>query len=115
MEIRTNSWIEELYDIFQCVQEAEVFADQKFFADCVPRHSLDQIRKAFESCPEGQTDLYDFVKSNFDFPKSNDIKAPGSKDVLGYIDSLWPRLVVKHQEDHGTLIGLPEELSLIHI
>ena len=106
------NWIKEIYPIFQVIQSAKIFEDQKYFADCIPIGDLATIRTAFEKVPNNPLELRNFVEEYFEMPK---VYAPGSKEkteILQHIDALWSVLTVKETEDKGSLIGVPEPYVL---
>ena len=101
------NWINEIYKIFQTVQESEIFEDQKFFADCSPRTSLDEIREGFENTIKDKASIKSFVETHFEYPeaiKQDHIETVG---ILEHIENLWSLLTVENSKDKGSLIGVP--------
>ncbi|MCS5946952.1 hypothetical protein LNP25_28220 [Klebsiella variicola subsp. variicola] len=80
--------------LFNDVQSAKLFADQKTFADAIPNsdplmiladYRMQKTRPAF--------DLRHFVELNFTLPKENDTYVPPKGQTLRqHIDGLWPVL-----------------------
>ena len=102
-----TNWINEIYEIFQAVQTAQIFKDQKFFADCSPTSSLVEIRKSFQETPKDKASLKAFVETHFEYPPDiilDEIKTVG---ILEHIENLWPILTVEKSIDKGSLIGVP--------
>jgi len=106
------NWIEEIYDIFQTVQELQTFEDQKIFADCTPTSSLEAIRQSFNETPRNSEQLKAFVFEHFEVPQELVLEQKESTDILQHIDGLWPRLTVENTSDKGSLIGVPSPYVL---
>lgn len=90
--------------LFTDVQEKKIFADQKKFPDCTPKHHPDSILKKFEHEKDKPGfDLKHFVAENFDTLFTD------SKAVLRHIDNLWGNLLRNPDkaEAHSSLIPLP--------
>ncbi len=102
------SWINELYEIFQAVQESEIFEDQKFFADCTPISDFKDIRKDFSESSKTKKDLKILFAKHFQSPEAIVVNDDLEKvNILQHIDNLWSILAVKNTKDKGSLIGVP--------
>ncbi len=106
------NWIKEIYPIFQAIQSAKIFDDQKYFADCIPIGDLETIRTAFEKVPNNQLELRNFVEEYFELPKPYAVRNKTKTGIVKHIDSLWSVLTANETQDKGSLIGVPEPYVL---
>ncbi len=100
-----------LQPLFQQVQRAQLFSDQKTFADAVPQDSADAILARWQQ----QRDqpgfaLHDFIEREFQLPPPPPpyTPAPGQR-LRTHIEALWP--VLSRRDDlqaaPGSLLPLP--------
>jgi alpha,alpha-trehalase len=70
--MKPNFYIEDILDLFDAVQRAEIFADQKTFCDAIPKFDVEIINQKHRS-EKGNSnfDLKHFIDENFDFKKDN--------------------------------------------
>lgn len=97
--------------VFAAVQEAELFPDQKLFADAVPRMAPAEVEAAFlrQRAAPG-FDLRRFVQAHFVLP--GDVAAtdvPEHDGLRAHIDALWPLLTRTSPapQPHDSLLPLP--------
>jgi alpha,alpha-trehalase len=101
---------EDLGELFVDVQAKRIFSDQKFFTDCVPKFSVDEILRNYGAEKKNTGfDLEKFCKNFFDYPKeeSSGFVSDKSKTVEGHIQALWDILTRQPKATGGTLIKLP--------
>jgi len=100
-----------LQPLFQQVQRAQLFPDQKTFADAVPRMSPAAVLTAWQDArAQPGFDLRRFVDSHFDLPADAAVYTPPpGQSLRAHIDGLWP--VLTRQTDvvpaQGSLLPLP--------
>ncbi|MTD39510.1 alpha,alpha-trehalase TreA [Erwinia sp. CPCC 100877] len=80
--------------LFNAVQSAKLFPDQKTFADAIPRSDPLMILADYHmQRNQSGFDLRHFVKVNFVLPKEGEKYVPSAEQSLReHIDSLWPVL-----------------------
>jgi alpha,alpha-trehalase len=103
-------YVEDLGELFIDVQKQRVFDDQKFFTDCIPKFSIDEILKNYSSEKRRKGfEIRNFCKKNFDYPvdESTGFVTDRSKTVEEHIQSLWAILTKEPASIGGTLIQLP--------
>ena len=82
-------------DLFDAVQTAQVFADNKTFADAVPNAEPADILARFHAAkPVGRAALQEFVAANFTLPAAVAVTEPDADRVPieRHIDALWDTL-----------------------
>jgi len=100
-----------LAPLFQQVQRAHLFADQKTFADAVPHQPAAAVLADWQAAQRqpGYT-LRDFVANRFDVPGDAPAYVPPSGETLrAHIEGLWP-VLQRHTttvDPHGSLLPLP--------
>ncbi|RRN79349.1 alpha,alpha-trehalase TreA [Pseudoxanthomonas sp. SGD-10] len=97
--------------VFAAVQEARLFADQKYFVDAVPRSDPATIEAAFAQ-QRGLPgfDLRRFVDGHFVLPDEGAATDIPKRDTLrAHIDALWPLLTRRSPapRPHDSLLQLP--------
>ena len=99
-------------NVFAAVQEAQLFEDQKFFVDAVPRSDPATVEAAYarDHVAPG-FDLGAFVERHFVLPAAaagTDI--PRRDSLRAHIDALWPLLTRRSPEPlpHDSLLPLPQ-------
>lgn len=101
---------QQLAPLFQQVQRAQLFADQKTFADAVPRYPPADLLAHWERAQRqpGYT-LRGFVEDAFDLPVPPPAYAPPAGTTLrAHIEGLWPVLTRPgHAGTRGSLLPLP--------
>jgi len=97
--------------LFKEVQLSEIFTDSKTFVDCIPKHNIDEIIKAYDNQHEKDFGLKRFVTDNFDLPITStpDFVSETSQSMLDHVVELWPVLTQKPDAHHinSSLIPLP--------
>ncbi|WP_414146972.1 alpha,alpha-trehalase TreA [Erwinia sp. BNK-24-b] len=80
--------------LYQAVQAAKLFPDQKTFADALPKTSPSQILADWQmQRKQSNFDLRRFVKTNFTLPVSGAAYVPpAGQSLREHIDGLWPVL-----------------------
>ncbi|MGD5182319.1 trehalase family glycosidase, partial [Xanthomonas citri pv. citri] len=100
-----------LQPLFQQIQRAHLFADQKTFADALPRHAPEVILQAWQSQHEQPGFQLDaFVAEHFALPGPPPVYVPAPGQTLReHIEGLWPVLTRQTAEvdPHGSLLPLP--------
>ncbi|HVM87260.1 MAG TPA: alpha,alpha-trehalase TreF [Puia sp.] len=103
-------YLEDLKELFVDVQRNRVFADQKFFTDCVPKMSVHEVLSIYsKEKKEKDFDLKEFCKRNFEYPvdESTGFVSDRLKTLEEHINVLWDILTKKTTVAKGTLIPLP--------
>lgn len=101
-------FIESLNELYIDVQSKEIFHDSKYFVDCIPKFSVDEILRKYASDKNKENfDLQLFVAENFSFPAEIDTHYNSSgKTIQQHIEQLWTVLKRKPDAQSGTLIPL---------
>lgn len=101
-----------LQPLFQQVQGAHLFPDQKTFADAVPRRAPEAIVQAWQrEHTQSGFSLHAFVNDNFDIPGDAAPYVPPAGETLrAHIESLWPVLTRQTGtvDPNGSLLPLPK-------
>ncbi len=102
---------QRLQPLFQQVQGAHLFADQKTFADAVPRRPIATVLEHWkrERLQPGFS-LETFVRDNFDIPSDATPYVPPPGETLrAHIEGLWPVLTRQTGtvDPNGSLLPLP--------
>ncbi|MDN5422480.1 MAG: trehalase [Chryseobacterium sp.] len=100
----------EIQTLFDDVQRAKIFEDQKMMTDAVPLFPVSEINAEYEKKKghEGFK-LKDFVTENFDFPGANvSVRKEDHLPVVQHIEKLWDELTRTAYEEKGTLLKLPK-------
>lgn len=112
---QTIKYIHELGDLFEDVQLANVFPDNKTFPDCTPKginneESLQEIKVRYaEQKNLSEFDLRTFVEQNFDLPHGHETSYTSDKteSVKEHIEELWGVLTREPHNEKSSLIPLP--------
>ncbi|AWH52728.1 alpha,alpha-trehalase [Stenotrophomonas sp. ESTM1D_MKCIP4_1] len=102
---------QQLAPLFQQVQRAHLFADQKTFADAVPRQPAAAVLDDWRAAQQrpGYT-LRDFIATRFNVPEQAPAYVPPAGETLrAHIEGLWP-VLQRHTasvDPHGSLLPLP--------
>ncbi|OWG04276.1 hypothetical protein B4U22_18020, partial [Klebsiella pneumoniae] len=98
--------------LFNDVQSAKLFSDQKTFADAIPNSDPLMILADYRMQKnQASFDLRHFVELNFTLPKENDTYVPPKGQTLRqHIDGLWPVLTrsTVEVEKWDSLLPLPK-------
>lgn len=98
--------------LFDAVQRAKLYPDQKTFADAVPRQAPAAILAAYrQQYQQAGFDLKRFVEARFDLPAaSKGWQPPAGQSLRQHIDGLWPILTRKTVtvRPYDSLLPLPE-------
>lgn len=102
--------IKDIYSIFEAVQKAQIFDDQKAMADVIPLFPVSEINDHYENEKSDESfDLKDFVLRNFKFdPAISSIQREEKLPIEQHIEKLWDELTRTAYEDKGTLLKLPK-------
>jgi len=98
--------------LFEAVQKAKFYPDQKTFADAVPKYNPSSILADWQM-QKGQRnfDLKRFVDANFTLPKAQDTYVPpAGQSLREHINGLWPVLTRSTPEvnQYDSLLPLPK-------
>lgn len=103
---------QQLQPLFQQVQGAHLFADQKTFADAVPRREPQLLLDTWrQQHTRPGFDLESFIADNFDIPGAVPAYVPPAGESLrAHIEGLWPVLTrqTTHVPPNGSLLPLPK-------
>lgn len=103
---------QRLQPLFQQVQGAHLFPDQKTFADAVPRRAPEAIVQAWQrEHTQAGFSLQSFVNDNFDAPGDAAPYVPPAGETLrAHIEGLWPVLTRQTGtvDPSGSLLPLPK-------
>jgi alpha,alpha-trehalase len=98
--------------LYNAVEMAGLFADQKTFADAIPRQAPEQIQAEYQRQKDLPAfSLRAFVARHFNVPRRNAVsvtREPG-QDVRGYVRRMWTvlRRVPDEAEPGSSLLALP--------
>ena len=102
-------YINEIQPLFDDVQRAQIFTDQKTMTDAVPLFSVSEINKKYEETKNQEGfDLRSFVLANFDFIGEKSIRRKDMLPIEQHIEKLWDELTHTASENEGTLLRLPK-------
>jgi len=107
MEIK---YIFSLGELFERVQEEDVFPDNKTFVDCTPNYSFSHIHGRYEEEKNNPGfDLSKFVHENFTLPKSitTGFVSKEGRPIKEHLELLWDALTRQPEESHNSLVPLP--------
>jgi alpha,alpha-trehalase len=102
--------------LFIAVQNAQLYADSKTFADAIPKFAPEEILARYgEANPVSPQALKSFVAANFSLPGDAATPAGGKSSneraaITHHIDSLWDQLTrsTKTAPRYSSLLSLPE-------
>ncbi len=101
---------EELGELFDVVQQHQVYSDGKTFTDLIPKKRLKQIRKEYlAERDDPHFDLQEFVGRHFYEFENETPTYFSNKDhsLRQHIKELWSVLERKNRRDRGSLIAIP--------
>lgn len=103
-------YIKEIQALFDHVQRAQIFEDQKMMTDAVPMFPVSEINAEYEKKKNSEGfDLKDFVMANFDFLGAKiSIQREDQLPIEQHIERLWDELTRTAYEEKGTLLKLPK-------
>jgi alpha,alpha-trehalase len=101
---------DELYgSLFDAVQRARIFPDQKTFPDAVAREAPEEIRRQYLVTKPAGPELKRFVEAHFLLPETRSLVVPGAESLEAHLKILWPLL--RRQPDRAvpgsSLLPLP--------
>ncbi len=101
--------IESLSPLYEDVQQSGIFADSKFFVDCIPKSSAETILMLYElEREENEFSLIHFIETHFSYPsESKSIYSSDNKPITDHLNDLWNELTRQPDIEAGTLIPLP--------
>ncbi len=98
--------------LFNAVQQAKFYPDQKTFADAVPKYNPSSILADWQMQKSQRNfDLKHFVDANFTLPKEQDkYVPPAGQSLRAHIDGLWPVLTrsTPQTSQYDSLLTLPK-------
>ncbi|NDL63366.1 alpha,alpha-trehalase TreA [Acerihabitans arboris] len=98
--------------LFEAVQQAKIFPDQKTFADAVPRENPATILAQYQQQrAQAGFDLKRFVDTHFILPtEGKPYHPPAGQTLRQHIDGLWPVLTRKTDsvQPYDSLLPLPQ-------
>ncbi|MDU7868231.1 MAG: trehalase family glycosidase, partial [Pantoea sp.] len=98
--------------LFNAVQQAKFFPDQKTFADAVPKYDPASILADWQMQKKQRNfDLKRFVAANFTLPTQGDkYVPPAGQNLRDHIDGLWPVLTrtASSAGQYDSLLPLPK-------
>lgn len=107
---------ESLSELFDAVQDYQVYPDGKTFVDMIPKQKSKAIVKEYmEAKARPGFDLNTFVNQHFyEFrPKPEYVYRPSDTTTTReHIANLWPVLERRNRRDRGSLIALPHEYAV---
>jgi alpha,alpha-trehalase len=87
--------------LFVDVQESEIFADQKTFADCLPKFPPAEILARYhQRKPDGH--LKDFILEHFLVPETPHLQAFTAESIDHHLEAVWPLL---QREPAAAVVG----------
>lgn len=102
---------EALGELFQAVQEQQIYSDGKTFADLIPRRRMKQIRREYlHDRQDPAFNLGEFVTRHFysyDDIQPHRRVIEKSDTMRKHITNLWPALERSNRKDRGSLIAIP--------
>ena len=104
-------FIESLSALYEAVQTKSIFADSKYFVDCIPKYEATAIAAKYEQVKnDPDFELDKFVQANFDLPDETiSDYSSAKKTILRHLNDLWDELKRTPAQGGGTLIPLPHQ------
>jgi len=104
-------FIESLGALYEAVQTKSIFADSKYFVDCIPKYEATAIAAKYEQVKnDPDFELDKFVQANFDLPDETiSDYSSAKKTILRHLNDLWDELKRTPAQGGGTLIPLPHQ------
>lgn len=100
--MNSQLYINEIQPLFDDVQRARIFKDQKTMTDVIPLFPVSEINKKYEvEKQEEGFDLRSFVLSNFDFIGEKAVKKEDILPIEEHIEKLWDELTHTAFENEG--------------
>ena len=102
-------YIEDFKELFEDVQKAQLFEDQKTMADAVPLLEIVEINSRYDAEKKmSKFDLRTFVLQHFKFETLEDSKnLHADLPILDHIEELWNHLTRFTPQNKGTLLAVP--------
>ncbi len=102
-------YIDILAPLYEDVQSSGIFADSKYFVDCIPLAPVAEILAAYQKNKnETGFDIQAFVASHFLPPAEPETGySSDGKNIHEHLDGLWNLLARDPDEQRGTLVPLP--------
>ena len=109
MPILPYFYIDCMSPLYEDVQMAEIFTDSKFFVDCIPLSTVEDILSQYQLAKnQPGFDLKAFVATCFILPAEADNSySSADKSLPDHLTGLWAVLTRTPGEQGGTLISLP--------
>ena len=109
MSSKNLFFIESLGELYTDVQSSEIFSDSKYFVDCIPKFSSEEILSKYKTeKTKSAFSLIKFVESNFIQPVEPVTEYTSDNKPIGqHLHELWNVLERKPSNAGGTLIPLP--------
>ncbi len=102
-------YINDIQLLFDDIQRARIFEDQKTMTDAVPLYSIAEINRRYDNeRNERNFDLRAFVLANFDFIDKKTIQREDFLPIEQHIEKLWDELTRTAIDNQGTLLKLPK-------
>ena len=105
-----RSEIFDIHPLFEDVQTSRIFADEKTFVDCLPKHPLEETNQKYQLEKETPGfNLKEFILSHFDLPHAYgaDYRSDRTRTVEQNLETLWNFLTRQPDAKAGSLIPLP--------
>lgn len=96
--------------LFDAVQSAHLFHDDKVFVDAVLKTDPEEILKNYELVKNKENfNLEEFIHQHFTLPQEKEENFITTPDISVYIEKMWDLLTrsFKLKENYSTLISLP--------
>lgn len=108
--MNTPLYITEMQILFEDIQKAQIFSDQKTMTDAEPLFSISEINQKYEKAKnQPYFNLKNFVLNNFHFPQHSSPSIEKQRlPIKTHIEKLWDVLTLSAPENKGTLLQLPK-------
>lgn len=107
--MKTNLYIEDIFNLFEVVQKNEIFKDQKVMTDAIPKNSVEIINEKYQQeIEDPRFDLKQFVLEHFIINETEKIQIEENLPIEAHIHQLWKVLSRDAKENRGTLMQLPK-------
>lgn len=108
--MNSQLYINEIQVLFDDVQRAKIFEDQKMMTDAVPLFPVAEINAEYEKEKSAEGfDLKAFVMAHFDFLGARvSVQKEENLPITEHIEKLWDELTRTAYEEKGTLLKLPK-------
>ena len=107
--MKTNLFVEDIFELFEAVQKNQIFEDQKRMADAIPKSTVAIINEKYaQEKGNPNFDLKKFVQNHFTFKETSEVTIQENLPIEAHIHQLWKVLARESKVNSGSLMALPK-------